>query len=102
MQDARQAPSDDPRLSSVPTMRDVEFLMPLHHRVSRLFSDPHCQRRPRLNYPWWLNEFVTELFDLLSPMGEALKQSGAEIPKPGASGWSEACADHLRIRTDRW
>jgi hypothetical protein len=34
-------------------------------------------------------------------MEEALKQSGAEIPKPGASGLSEACAD-LRTRADRW
>jgi hypothetical protein len=52
-------------------------------------------------YPWWLNEFVTAIFDPLSPMGDTLKQSGAEIPKPGAGGMSEACSD-LRTRTDRW
>jgi len=38
--------------------------------------------------PGGSNKFVTALFDLLSPMEEALKQSGAEIPKAGASGWS--------------
>ena len=34
-------------------------------------------------YPWWLQGLVTAIFDPLSPMGEALTRSTAEIPKPG-------------------
>src|SRR5215471_345028 len=52
-------------------------------------------------YPWWLHELVTAIFDPLSPMGEALARSTAEIPKPGAAGAQGTCSD-VRMRTDRW
>jgi hypothetical protein len=51
-------------------------------------------------YPWWLNTFVTAIFDPLSPMLEALKRSNAEAPTQ-SGGNGQNCSD-LRLRTDRW
>ena len=51
-------------------------------------------------FPWWLNEFVTAIFDPL-PMLDRLKQSDSEISKLGAGGTTQTCSD-LHTRTDRW
>jgi len=49
-------------------------------------------------FPWWLNEFVTAIFDPL-PMLSTLKQSDSQIPKPADR--NQTCPD-LRLRADRW
>src|SRR5262245_7532941 len=49
-------------------------------------------------FPWWLNEFVTAIFDPL-PMLPALKQSDSQIPRPADR--TQTCSD-LRSRADRW
>ena len=51
-------------------------------------------------FPFWLNEFVTAIFDPL-PMLEALKQANAQLAKPHGSTNSTTCAD-LHARVDRW
>jgi len=50
-------------------------------------------------FPYWLNEFLTALFDPL-PMMKALQQSNAQIAEP-LSEKSTSCAD-FRGRVNRW
>jgi|SRR5712691_6968504 len=51
-------------------------------------------------FPFWLNNFVTALFDPL-PMLQVLKQSNSSILKPRGSESSTTCGD-LHARVDRW
>src|SRR5882762_1006147 len=51
-------------------------------------------------FPFWLNTFVTALFNPL-PMLDALKQTSAQIAKPHGSENTTTCGD-LHDRVDRW
>jgi hypothetical protein len=50
-------------------------------------------------FPVWLNQMITALFDPV-PMLDALKKTGANMPKPGGAN-STSCGD-LHSRLDRW